>query len=427
VPPAPPAPPDVLALSAAEARRLAPGAQGFGAPRPKGPVTTAQVRRTIDRLRLLQLDSINVLVRAHYMPLFSRLGPYDRAILDRLAYERRELFEFWALEASLVPTRLHPWLRWRMALKPWGTIATMLRVEPHACDAILAEVTARGGIGAGELADPGGRGGAWWGWGRGKHVLEWLFATGRVTTTSRRGFERLYDLVERVLPADVLGAPTPPPDVARKALLVESARALGVATARDLADYFRLHKPTARALVDELVAEGTLRQVRVEGWRHAAFAPRDLRPPAGRAASCALLSPFDSLVFERARTERLFGFRYRVEIYVPAPKRTYGYYVLPFLLDGHLVARVDLKADRANGRLLVKAAHLEAGRDAGRTAEALAAELRAMADWLELERVVVERRGDLHRALRAAVAGPIAPRSASAVATGGRRGTRSTA
>jgi hypothetical protein len=225
-----------------------------------------------------------------------------------------------------------------------------------------------------------------------------------VTTASRRGFERLYDLVERVLPADVLGAPTPAPDVARKALLVESARALGVATARDLADYFRIHKPTARGLVEELVEEGALRRVRVEGWKHAAFAPRDLRPAKGRATSRALLSPFDSLIFERARTERLFGFRYRVEIYVPAQKRTYGYYVLPFLLDGDLVARVDLKADRAKGRLLVKAAHLEPGRDAGETAEALAAELRSMADWLELERVVVERRGDLHRELRAAVA-----------------------
>lgn len=400
-------PPAAPSLSADEARRLALDAQGFGLARPRGPVTTAHVRRTIDRLRLLQIDSVNVLVRAHYLPLFSRLGPYDRGILDRLAYARRELFEFWAHEASLVPTRLHPWLRWRMAArKPWDAIATLLRDEPGAIDAVLAEVKARGGIGAGDLADGGGRGGAWWGWGRGKHVLEWLFATGRVTTTARRGFERLYDLVERVLPAEVLAAPTPPPDAARKALLLESAQALGVATARDLADYFRLHKPTARGLVAELAEEGALRRVRVEGWRDDAFVTRNLRPPRALAASRALLSPFDSLVFERARTERLFGFRYRVEIYVPEGKRTYGYYVLPFLLDGDLVARVDLKADRAGGRLLVKAAHLEPGRDAGRVADALAAELRAMADWLGLERVVVLRRGDLAREVRAACARP---------------------
>jgi len=387
----------------AEARRRALVAQGFGAPRPRGPVGVHHVRRAIDRVGLLQLDSVQVLVRAHYLPLFSRLGPYDRDLLDRLAYRDRELFEYWGHEASLLPLRLHPLLRWRMARKPWAAVEALLRKQPDAGDALLARIDAEGPLTASDVKVADGRRGSWWGWGTTKHLLEWLFWTGRLTTADRRRFERVYERPERVLPRVVLDAPTPSPDDARRELLLLSARALGVATATDLADYYRLHKPTARALVEGLAADGRLRRVRVEGVAHDAFVLPDA-PPAPRAVRArALLAPFDPLVFERARTERLFGFRYRLEIYVPAPQRTYGYYVLPFLLDEALVARVDLKADRAREALVVRAAHLEPGAPAEPVVDALAGELRAMARWLDLSRVVVERRGALHAPLRAAL------------------------
>jgi hypothetical protein len=244
-----------------------------------------------------------------------------------------------------------------------------------------------------------------WAWSRPKLVLEWLLATGRVAVAQRRGFERCYDLPERVMPREVLEAPTPPPEEAVESLLLESAQALGIGTATDLADYFRVRPVAARPRIARLVEDGRLREVRVEGWKDAAFVPGDARLAPRAVPACALLSPFDSLVFDRRRVERMFGFRYRIEIYVPAAKRRHGYYVLPFLQDEALRARVDLKADRAGGRLLVRAAHLEAGERAGAVAEALAIELDAMAGWLGLDRVVVEPRGDLHRALRSAVRG----------------------
>jgi uncharacterized protein YcaQ len=392
-------------LSADEARRTILEAQGLLRPRPRRAADERALLEAVERLRLLQIDSVNVLERAHYVPLFSRLGPYDRTALDRLAFERRALFEFWGHEASLLPVRLHPLLRWRMeARTPWGTVATLLRDAPDAADAVLRELTERGPLGTSDLSDKGGRAGPWWGWGRGKHLLEWLFATGRVTTSTRRRFERVYDRTERVLPPEVLAAPAPPPDEAKKALLLESAAALGVGTARDLADYFRIHKATAAGLVEALASEGRLRRVRVEGWRHPAYALPTFRVPRAAPAARALLSPFDPLVFERARTERVFGFRYRIEIYTPAAKRVHGYYVLPFLLDGRLAARVDLKADRARCRLLVPGAFLEPGPDRDATAAALATELRLLADWLGLERIVVGRRGDLRTELRAALA-----------------------
>jgi uncharacterized protein YcaQ len=390
------------ALSLEEARRRALAAQGLTEPRPRGEVGPAHVRRTVDRLGLVQLDSVQVLVRSHYLPVFSRLGPYDRGHLDRLAYRDRVLFEYWGHEASLLPVRLHPLLRWRMARPAWPAVAALLRARPDAAEAVLRRIDAEGPLTASDVGgDP--RQGSWWGWGPTKHVLEWLFRTGRLTAADRRGFERVYDRAERVLPREVLDAPTPSPDDARRELLLLSAKALGVATARELADYYRLHKPTARALVEGLAAEGRLRRVRVEGVPHDAFLLPDAPPAPRRVAARALLAPFDPLVFERDRTERLFGFRYRLEIYVPAGRRVFGYYVLPFLLDDALVARVDLKADRAREALVVRAAHLEPGRDAERVAEALAAELADMARWLALPRVVVERRGVLAAPLRAAV------------------------
>lgn len=399
-------------LSADEARRAALDAQGFYEPRRARAPAERDILRVFDRIHLLQLDSINVLERAHYVPLFSRLGPYDRTLLDRLAYEKRELFEFWGHAATLLPVRLHPLLRWRMDRKAWPDLERIRTVRPDAVGAVLRHVTANGPTVVDDLAERGvrgGRGGAWWGWGDEKHVLEWLFATGRVTTATRRHFERVYDLTERVLPAHVLAAPTPPRDDALRELLVASARALGVATAKDLLDYFRLHGPTGRRILEGLADEGGLARVRVEGWTHAADASPDLVVPRRSCAARTLLSPFDPLIFERARTERIFGLRYRIEIYTPEARRVYGYYALPFLLDGDLCARVDLKADRASGRLLVRSAHLEPGRDAARVADALAHEVAEVARWLGLDRVVVERRGGLAASLRRALSPPSRP------------------
>ena len=401
--------------SPAEARRIALAAQGLAAPRPDGAADGRALRRAIGRLGLLQLDSVSVLVRAHYLPLFARIGAYDRGLLDRLAAHdgrppppsKRRLFEYWAHEASLLPVELHPLLRWRMARAErgegvWRELARTARERPDLVARVLAEVTARGPLGVSDMAEPGGRTGPWWGWHDAKVALEWLFRTGRLTAAGRRrgGFERLYDLPERVLPRPVLAAPAPDEAEAHRRLLRHAAVALGVATAADLADYFRLPAPGIRTRLGELVESGELRPVSVAGWRQPAYlAPGARVPRAARGA--ALLAPFDPLVWERARTERLFGFVYRLEIYTPAARRRHGYYVLPFLMGDRLVARVDLKADRAGRRLLVRAAHGEPATEPGTVAEALAAELALMAGWLGLERVEAEARGDLAPALLA--------------------------
>ncbi|MGH6942763.1 MAG: winged helix-turn-helix domain-containing protein [Geminicoccaceae bacterium] len=395
-------------ISALQARRIALAAQGFGAPRPKTTPGRRLVRRTIERLGFLQIDSVNVLVRSHYLPLFSRLGPYAPTLLEEAAWRRgrrRTLFEYWGHEASLLPVGLHPLLRWRMARAERGEgiyrgLARFGRERRAFIDAALAEVVERGALRASELTD-GGRGkGSWWGWSEGKGALEWLFWAGRLTTATRRGFERVYDLPERVLPPAVLAAPTPSPEDAQRELLRLAARALGVATERDLREYFRLEGKDAKARIAELVDAGDLLPVQVEGWAQQAYLDPNARWPRSIEAR-ALLSPFDSLVFERTRTERLFGFRYRIEIYVPAPKRVHGYYVLPFLLGDRLVARVDLKADRADGVLRVQAAHAEPHAPP-ETAEALRAELALLSGWLELDGVTVMPRGDLAGALAAA-------------------------
>lgn len=407
-------------LSARAARRLALAAQGLARPSPAPPVDAAALRRTIRRLAVLQLDSVNVLTRAHYLPLFSRLGGYDRALLDRLACHdgagvprrRRRLFEYWAHEASLLPVELQPQLRWRMARAAagqgvWSGVAAFARERPEVVAAVLAEVAGRGPLGVSQLAEPGSRRGGWWGWSHGKTALEWLFWTGQLTAAGRRGFERLYDLPERVLPPEILAAPTPDPAEAQRALLRRAAAALGVATAADLRDYFRLPVADTQARLAELVEAGELTPVLVEGWQQPAFLAPGLPVPR-RAEAAALLAPFDPLVWERARTERLFGFRYRIEIYTPAERRQHGYYVLPFLLGDRLVARVDLKAERMLGQLLVRAAHLEPKASPATVAAALAVDLGRMATWLGLERVVVEPKGDLAPALAplVAAAGP---------------------
>ncbi|HEV7161841.1 MAG TPA: crosslink repair DNA glycosylase YcaQ family protein [Solirubrobacteraceae bacterium] len=417
-----PRPTPAARLTAAAARRVALGAQGFAEPRPSGRIDTRHLRRVIDRVGLLQLDSVNVFCRAHYMPVFSRLGPYPRELLDRLAGHttaggaplpsdpaKRELFEYWAHEASLVPVALQRLLRWRMARADsdaWRSVARLAQEQPGLVEKVLRLVGEQGPITAAQTGVVPARreAGEMWSWHDGKTALEYLFFSGHVTAAGRVNFQRLYDLPERVLPAATLAAETPTEADAQRELVRIAARCLGVAAEPDLGDYFRLPRAASKARVAELVEEGELLPVEVEGWGVPAYLwPQARRPRRIRAR--ALLSPFDSLVFSRARTERLFGFRYRIEIYTPAAKRTHGYYVLPFLLDEALVARVDLKADRQAGVLRVQGAFAEPGVERPRVAGELADELKLAASWLGLDGVDVRPNGDLARELAAAVRG----------------------
>lgn len=385
-------------LSLAQARRIALAAQGFADPPPGGPPTRRHLRRVLGRIGLLQIDSVNVLQRAHYLPLYSRLGPYPTEMLDRAAYRRpHELFEYWGHEASLLPVRLHPYLRWRMANPhPWGGIATLAREQPELIDWVRAEVARAGPLTASEIeADARPRSDQWgWNWSATKTALEWLFYRGEVVVARRNtGFARLYDLPERVLPAEVLAAPDPAPADAYRELVGIAARALGVAAEVELRDYFRLPVLGARQAVRELVDAGELIPVAVQGWRPEAYLHREARLPRWIRAS-TLLSPFDPVVWERARTERLFGFRYRIEIYTPAAQRVHGYYVLPFLYGDRLVARLDLKADRTARVLRTPAAWAEPDLP-GEALPALAAELHRLAGWLGLAEVALPEGGDL--------------------------------
>ena len=387
-------------FSLSQARRIALAAQGFADPRPAGAPTGWAVRRLFDRVGVVQIDSVNVLSRAHYLPLFSRVGPYDRELMDRGAhYAPRRLFEYWGHEASLIPVGLQPLLRWRMERAhedAWGGMRRVQEERPELVADVLAEVRERGPVAASELAveEKPKRTGPWWDWSDVKRAIEFLFWSGQVTSARRRGFERLYDVPERVLPAEVLATPTPPVEEAQRALLRVAARSLGVASERDLRDYFRLPTAEAKERIAELVEEGALLPVEVGGWRNHAYLDPAARLPR-RVDACALLGPFDSLIWERDRVDRLFGFRYRIEIYVPAEQRVHGYYVLPFLLGDRLVARVDLKADRQAGVLRVQAAHAEEGAPP-ETGARMREQLAAMAAWLELEGgVAVMGRGDL--------------------------------
>jgi uncharacterized protein len=398
-------------LSVAQARRLAIGAQGLTGTRPSVTPDRRHLRRVLSHTGLLQIDSVNVLARAHYLPAFSRLGPYDASLVDRMAFKHHELFEYWGHEAALLPVGLHPLMRWRMArwqnsLMSWSRLAKVKQERPGYIEWVYDEVAARGPVSAGEIAEDQKRGSEHWGWNwtDAKTVLEYLFYVGRITTGSRHNFERRYDLPERVLPADVLALPTPDEPAAQRELLMIAARRHGVGTLGDLADYFRISNPDARPRIAELVEAGRLEPVEVRGWAQPAYAVPEVIVPR-RMAGRALLVPFDPLIWQRERTERLFGFRYRIEIYVPAHKRVYGYYVLPFLLGNALVARVDLKADRAERLLRVKSAWAESTAPPETAAE-LAAELALMVEWLGLDGIVVEPRGDLAAALAAAVRSP---------------------
>lgn len=369
------------------------------------------MQAAVDRLAQFQIDSVNIVARAHYLPLFSRLGPYDIELLHRAAQQPpRRLFEYWGHEASLIDVRLQPALRWRMAAAAEEAHARMEKIRaehPQLIEQVRAEVAARGPLTAREIEHQEERRHDHWGWNWSsvKTCLELLFWTGEITAAGRnRQFERRYDLTERVLPPAVVATPTPSREDADRDLVRRAAQALGIGTVRCLADYFRMPTARAEAAIADLVEAGELVPVAVPGWAdtgvylwHSARIPRQIR-------ARALLSPFDSLVFERRRLEQLFDFRYRIEIYVPPAKRVYGYYVYPFLLDSAMVGRVDLKADRAQGVLRVNSAWLEPGADPAETSAALADELTAMAGWLGLDGVEVVPRGDLGPML-ASVAG----------------------
>jgi len=390
-------------LSARDARRIAINAQGLDAARP-GAADRRHLGRLFERLGVVQIDSVNVLARAHYLPAFSRLGAYPREALEAQAWGATpSLFEYWGHEASLLPQALQPLLRWRMARARdgegvWSGVAAFGRERRAYIDQVLARIEAQGPVTGGDFAE--GKRGApgWWDWSDGKRALEWLFWAGLITTKTRRGFERVYDLTERVLPAQIVDAPTPSEAEAHRALLLIAAKALGVATEADLRDYFRMPLAATRARLAELVEAGELTPVTVEGWGKPAYLHPQAKAPRKLAAQ-ALLSPFDNLIWTRERTERLFGVRVRLEIYTPAHKREHGYYVLPLLQGEQVTARVDLKADRAGRALLVQAAHCEPGADEAAAVDGLVAELTLMAAWLGLERVRVIGAGDLAAAL----------------------------
>jgi hypothetical protein len=388
-------------ISNAAARRIALAAQGFADPRPAGRVDRRHLRRALDRMGVIQIDSVNVLVRSQELPLFARLGPHPRTLIDD-ATDDGELFEYWVHEASHVPADHHHLHRWRMT-RPhrWPAIARLDETRPGFIEHVVEYVRDNGAVVAGDLRQRTGPKGTWWDWDDGKIALEYLFHAGVLSARRRRrDFARVYDLTERIIPAVVLARPTPSEHEARRELLVMAARHHGVGTLADLADYHRQRVPAVRHLVRELVAEGRLLEVEVEGWTQRAYIDPNARRPR-RMQARALLSPFDPVVWARERAERLFGFRYRIEIYTPAPKRVYGYYVLPFLLGDSIVARVDLKADRRAGVLRVPGAFAEDDVDVAAVAAELAEELALMAAWLGLERVEVGDRGNLSAPLRA--------------------------
>ena len=404
----------MTALTAAQARRVAVAAQGFAEPKPRGPVTRAHLRRLISRIQVLQLDSVSVAVRAHYAPVFSRLGAYDRDVLERAAWSHsarspRLLVEYWAHEAALMAVDDWPLLRWRMreyAHGRWGT--HIVKKHPRLAADVVAAVKELGPATAGQIeahlgAEQRGRKGPWWDRSDTKWVTEALFAAGVLTTATRVGFARHYDLTENVLPPEVVARKIDDEEAVRE-LTLRAASALGVGTEADIRDYFRLAPQQVKPALGKLVADGELERVDIEGWPAPAYLRAGQMVPRLDRGT-ALLCPFDPLIFFRPRVQRLFDFHYRIEIYVPAAKRQYGYYVWPFLLDGRLVARVDLKAERTRDALHVVGAFAEDGQQRSRVVEALAPELATMASWLGLGDVTVGDRGDLAPALRRQLSG----------------------
>jgi uncharacterized protein YcaQ len=403
----------VADISSAEARRLALASLGFGGPRSKQ-AGVAHVRSTANRLGAIQVDSVNVLARAHYLPTFSRHGQYAMSILDDLAHTKRELFEYWGHAACLLPMEIYPLMRWRMEnqIENWSGIDAKRRTY---IEAVFQEIAERGPIAAGDISIGGKSTGPWWGWSDGRQAVEFLFRQGRIALAGRKNFERLYDLSERVIPAATLTAPRVVERDAKKELIVRAARAMGVGTAKDIAQYFHVdgfwdrngvggRKPASnmRALFDELEEDQRLERVSVEGWKQPGYVVPGVKIPKS-IDTRAVVSPFDPLMWERSWTRAVFGFEYQIEIYVPAPKRVYGYYVLPFLLGDAFAARVDLKADRKSSTLIVHSAYREPGRSESDVASALADELRLVARWLSLDAVKIGRKGDLARSLGRAI------------------------
>lgn len=393
-----------VSIPAAAARRIALAAQGFRDPRPTGAVDRRHLRRVMGRLQLLQLDSVPVVIRTQYMPGFSRLGPYDPAVLERIAYRDDEWIEAWCHEASLVPVTDEPLLRWSKerarAGETWGHLAKFAAKDSAYIEEVLDQVRERP-LAPGDLIEPRRRSGEWWGdrsWGA--VALDWLFRVGEVGVRRTPGFVKEFDLFERIVPAEIRAIPTPTEEDAHRELLMRAAASHGIAAVPDLVDYHRLPKVPAKARVAELVEDGRLIEAEVEGWNR----PAVLHPDAVRPRSidaCTLVSPFDPVVWCRERASRLFGFDYKIEIYTPAAKRVYGYYVLPFLLGDEIVGRVDLKTDRAEGVLRVKAAFAEPDQDRGRVAEALRPALDDLATMVGVERWMVDgRKGDVTPLLR---------------------------
>jgi uncharacterized protein YcaQ len=393
----------VRRLTVAQARRAALAAQGLAAPRPKSP-NIGHLVRAIRSIGVLQIDSVNVVERAHHLTLFTRLGPHDTGLLERALDERR-IFEYWGRMASLCPIEDFPLYRWKMdryGEGNWRWIQEIKEKAPGYIESVYRQVAERGPLTTSELEEPGDRSGPWWGWADGKVVLEYLFAAGRITVSHRKNFTRYYDLTERVIPEEHFAAQPVETSSAQRRMLLEAARSLGVGTARDLIDYYWIRPAQGRPILTGLVADGSLVEVEVTGWKEPAYTLPEVKVPRSVDAR-TLINPFDTHAFNRDRLLRLHDFHYRIEIYVPQPKRVYGYYVFPFLLGDDLVARVDLKADRKAGVLRVHGAFLEEGQDPKRVARELAIELAEMARWLGLGELEVGNKGDLAGELRRAV------------------------
>ena len=396
-------------LSAVQARRIALGAQGFRDPRPTGAVDRRHLRRVMVRLGLLQLDSVPVVMRTQYLPLFARLGPYDPNLLDRVAYRDDEWFETWCHEASLMPTVDEPLMRWHKARcaagQTWKGLVRFAAENTRYVDEVLDQVRERP-LAPGELEDPRPNSGDWWGSrSDGSAALDWLFRVGEVGIRRRPGFVKEFDLLERIVPSEVRAQPTPTEEEAHRELLMRAAASLGVAAAPDLVDYHRLPKRPAKERVQELVEDGRLEPVDVEGWDRPAYLHPDATLPRSIDA-CTLLSPFDPVVWFRERGERLFDFDYKIEIYTPAAKRRFGYYVLPFLLGDDIVARLDGKTDRTKRVFRVFGAFAEDGVDRGSTAAHLAHALDDLATFVGVDGWVIDGdRGDLIGPLAAARGG----------------------
>ncbi|MEY4401939.1 MAG: hypothetical protein RL072_1804 [Actinomycetota bacterium] len=394
-------------VSIVEARRLALGAQGFAGPRSRAKSKTTEAISVIKQLGVVQIDSVNVLVRSQELPLFARLGDHDRAAIPK-ATAQGKIFEYWGHEAAHLPVELQPLFRWKMhaartgKVKHWG-LTSFYDDNKSYVKRVLKHVERHGPVTARALSTRTEKKGTWWDWDEAKTALEYLFLTGELMSRGRgTDFARIYDTPERVLPPHVLNTKTPTERDARKELLIRAAIAQGIATADDLADYYRQRPAVAKPLIAELVDDGVLRAVAVDGWKQKAYVHRNTAPPK-RVRATALLSPFDSLVWCRPRNERLFDFHYRIEIYTPKPKRRFGYYVLPVLCDEKLVGRLDMKADRANNVLHVEAAYLERGVAAASVVARVSREVRSMATWLGLGRTLVGSRGDFARPLRIAL------------------------